>query len=293
MAIDPMMDTEHHAAVGRAVFTLWWKILPLSLLGVFTAEFAVMLLLDHMHLPRGRATNLVDAALLTALLLPGLYLVVLRPVGRMAARLAVASADARFRTVVESTGDALIVGDRGGRIRYANPAALALFGYTAEELEGAEVTVLVPEDLRERHRDGLRRFLETGETRLLGRGAVELEARTREGQRIPVELVLSAPGGEERGLLVGVIRDLRQRKRLGLYEALLPVCCMCGLIRDDTGTEHGKGTWGSLEGYVEQHASAQFSHTFCDECLQIYRQSQGGVLTNDRAGAAGGRPKSG
>ena len=53
---------------------------------------------------------------------------------------------------------------------------------------------------------------------------------------------------------------------------------MCGRIRDDNGTEHGKGHWGTLEEYVERHASARFSHAFCDECLRIHLQRQGAVV---------------
>lgn len=280
MSLSPTVEPGARHPVNRAARALGGRILPLSLTGVFLAELFVMVVLDRLNLPRGWATSLLDAVLLAVLILPGLYFVVLRPVAGLTARLATASADARFRAVVEATGDAILVGDLRGRIRYVNPAALAMLGYAREELEGANVALLAPEDLRERHREGMRRYLETGQDRLVGHGAIELEALARNGDRIPVELTLSAPNAHHDGLLVAVLRDLRQRRRLGLYEALLPACCVCGAIRDDDGAGQGEGDWKSLEDYVERHASARFSHTFCPHCLEKYRRDQGLVPTS-------------
>jgi hypothetical protein len=104
---------------------------------------------------------------------------------------------------------------------------------------------------------------------------MELKARTKNGASIPVEIMLSAPTLRKEGLLVAVVRDLRQSRRLGLYEALLPVCCGCGRIRDDSGTEQGKGAWGSLEDYVERHAATRFSHGYCAGCAAEFRRTQG------------------
>lgn len=265
-------DARH--PVHRAALALWRRVLPACLLGVFLAELLVMLVLDRLHVRWGWASSLLDAALLTALILPLLYFVVLCPVGELAARLAT-SANAMFRAVVEAAGDAIVVGDLEGRIRYVNPAALAMLGYSREELEGADIALLVPEELRERHREGMRRYLEAGEGRGVGRGTVELEALARNGARIPVEVTFCALNAHQNGLPVAVLRDLRQRRRLGLYEALLPACCICGAIRDDDGAGHGAGDWKSLEDYVERHAAARFSHTFCPHCLEKYRREQG------------------
>lgn len=82
----------------------------------------------------------------------------------------------------------------------------------------------------------------------------------------------SAP---EDGLLVAVLRDLRQTKRIGLYESILPVCCVCGLIRDDSETGLSQDPWGILEDYVQRRASARFSHTYCPRCLAESREKLG------------------
>jgi len=74
--------------------------------------------------------------------------------------------------------------------------------------------------------------------------------------------------------------DITDRKRLNLYESILPVCSACGKVRDDTGKEHGQGDWSSrdwssLEQYVQEHSDTSLSHTFCPVCLEEYRRSQG------------------
>lgn len=257
------------------VLSQWRRIVPATLIGLFLAELFVMLLFDFLNVQGGVEVALLDAALLTVLILPGLYFVVLRPVADLAGRAAAASANARFRAVVEAASDVIIVGDHHGRIRSVNPAASKLLGYSARELEGAEIAILVPVERREQHSKALQRYVETGQGRIVGGGPVEMEARCKSGERIPVEITLSAPTLHAEELIVGVIRDLRQRKRLGLYEVLLPVCSVCGVIRDDTGTEHGRGKWLSLEDYVEEHAAARFSHTFCPQCFEEWKSNQG------------------
>ncbi len=147
---------------------LWHRVFFLSLGGMFLAELFVMWLLDRLGVRWGFSGALVDALLLTMLVLPILYFTALRPVSRLAASLATAEADARFRIVVETTSDGIFITDRTGRIQYANPAALNMLGYSAGELDGADATMLVPGDLSQRYREGMRRVVETGEGRAVG-----------------------------------------------------------------------------------------------------------------------------
>jgi PAS domain S-box-containing protein len=121
-------------------------------------------------------------------------------------------ADASFTAVAESVNDAIIAADERGTIRYANAAAAKLFGREREELLGAPLTSLMPESLRERHLRGFARYLETGESELVGRATLELQALTANGIEIPVELSLGswAEAGERR--VTGVIRDISERK---------------------------------------------------------------------------------
>ena len=55
-------------------------------------------------------------------------------------------------------------------------------------------------------------------------------------------------------------------KKIKLYEDILPICSVCKKIRDDTGKEHGKGEWMSVETYIKSKTGVLFSHGYCNEC---------------------------
>ncbi|HKY70602.1 MAG TPA: PAS domain S-box protein, partial [Nitrospira sp.] len=83
---------------------------------------------------------------------------------------AVRESEARTRAIFESALDALITMDADGRIQDFNPAAEQMFGYSHTEAIGRTVAeLIIPPRLRERHREGLRRYLDTGEAAMLGR----------------------------------------------------------------------------------------------------------------------------
>ena len=49
---------------------------------------------------------------------------------------------------------------------------------------------------------------------------------------------------------------------------ILPMCCVCGLIRDDTGVEQGKGEWVKVDKFVHQKTEAKVSHSYCPKCYE-------------------------
>ncbi len=51
-------------------------------------------------------------------------------------------------------------------------------------------------------------------------------------------------------------------------KGLLPICCFCGVIRDDTGVEHGKGTWMKMDQYIVEKTSAKVTHGCCPKCYR-------------------------
>ncbi len=100
-----------------------------------------------------------------------------------------------------------------GLVRDWNPAAELAFGYTRAEAIGNPVAeLIVPGPLRSAHRDGLSRYVETGEAKALG-GRLELSAMRRDGSEFPVELTLKALPGFDPPLFVGFVRDLGQGHR--------------------------------------------------------------------------------
>lgn len=120
---------------------------------------------------------------------------------------------AGYRRVFEASPDGIVIVDRGGRIREANPRAVEMFGYPRDELLGREVELLVPDASRSVHRRERSRYVEDPEPRPMGAGR-ELEGRHRDGTVFPVEISLSPVRTEAGEMIIATVRDLRRRERL-------------------------------------------------------------------------------
>jgi PAS domain S-box-containing protein len=120
--------------------------------------------------------------------------------------------EARTRAIFESALDALITMDAEGRIQDFNPAAERMFGYRQEEVLGRTVAdVLIPERLRHAHEQGFRRFLETGQSTVIGR-RIEMPALHADNTEIPVELSISVMRQAGRPVLfTAYVRDITDR----------------------------------------------------------------------------------
>lgn len=109
--------------------------------------------------------------------------------------------------------DAVVGMDHRGRVIEFNHAAEQVFGYTRSEALGQDLArLLIPPELRREHRDGLRRYLETGATQVLDR-RVELTAQKQDGSRLPVELTVTRIPHSDPPLFTGFIRDVSERQR--------------------------------------------------------------------------------
>ena len=98
--------------------------------------------------------------------------------------------------IFDAVIDAIVTADADGRIVSANRAAEEMFGHRREDMAGELVAdVLVPPEFQERHRAGLRRYVETGETTILGR-RVRVEAMRVDGSVFPVELTVTRADAE-------------------------------------------------------------------------------------------------
>lgn len=123
------------------------------------------------------------------------------------------ASEERYRALADTASDSIIVIDENSRVVFANRATERIFGYEAEELNGVSLTVLMPEELRGRHLEGVACAVAHPEREMTARIA-EFIAVGRSGERIPVEI--SFGRFEERGKprFVGVVRDVRQRHLL-------------------------------------------------------------------------------
>lgn len=121
-------------------------------------------------------------------------------------------AEQKFRSVTESAIDAIISADHTGVIVSWNKAATNTLGYTEQEAIGQRLELIIPERFHEAHRNGMARFTETGEARVIGK-TVELAARTKSGEEVPIELSLSTWTVRDERYYTGIIRDIGERKR--------------------------------------------------------------------------------
>ena len=119
----------------------------------------------------------------------------------------------RWRSVVESAVDGIVVIDSNGRIEAFNPAAERLFGYQASEVLGRNVNLLMPSPYHEEHDGYLARYLATGDARIIGIGR-EVMGRRRDGTTFPLQLSVGEMsfGGERK--FTGILHDLTARVRM-------------------------------------------------------------------------------
>ena len=117
----------------------------------------------------------------------------------------------QFRNVVDTATDAVVIIDETGHILHANPAMTRTFGYSASELISQPLTILMPDYLRELHREGFQRYLQTGQRHLNWQG-VELTALRKSGEEFPVEISFGEVINHSQRLFTGFIRDISERK---------------------------------------------------------------------------------
>jgi PAS domain S-box-containing protein len=120
---------------------------------------------------------------------------------------------ARHREVLEAALDGVITMGRDARLAYVNSAAERIFGFQAAEVIGRELAeVIVPPSLRALHREGLRRYLATGESSILDR-RIETTALRADGSEFPAELTVTRTGAPGSPTFTGYVRDVTERKR--------------------------------------------------------------------------------
>lgn len=122
-------------------------------------------------------------------------------------------AEALRRTFIESAVDCFIAMDDRGQIVEFNPAAERTFGVSRERAIGADVAnIVMPERFRAAHRAGLKRIVETGESKLIGK-TIEVPALRADGTEFPAELTLTASRFAGKPYFSAYLRDVTERKK--------------------------------------------------------------------------------
>jgi PAS domain S-box-containing protein len=120
---------------------------------------------------------------------------------------------ARLRGIVDNAVDGIITIDEQGSVETMNPAAERIFGYSADEVIGRNVSMLMPEPYHSQHDGYLERYRRTGERRIIGIGR-EVRGRRKDGTEFPMDLAVSTTQMGKRRIFTGLVRDITDRKRL-------------------------------------------------------------------------------
>jgi PAS domain S-box-containing protein len=132
---------------------------------------------------------------------------------RRKAEAALRLSEERHQLNFETALDGIIMIDRAGRITAWNNQAEQMFGWQRDDALGRELGELViPERFREAHRHGLRRYIASGQARVLNK-RIEMAALHREGREFPVELAITPIGFGEDLVFTAFIRDITERTR--------------------------------------------------------------------------------
>jgi len=158
-------------------------------------------------------TAIVGAFLVLALLVAVSVLVRQFRVADRRAREANRSSS-RFISTVNASLDAIILADAKGTIIDFSPAAESIFGYTRNRALGSSMAeLIIPPNLRDAHHAGMKRFLKTGEKKIIDAGRVEVTAMRSNGASFPVELSIGMTMEPEGPIFIAYVRDISQRKR--------------------------------------------------------------------------------
>jgi two-component system sensor kinase FixL len=120
--------------------------------------------------------------------------------------------EAAQAAVMDALIEAIVIIDERGMMERCNRAAVAMFGYSQEELAGRGLSILMPEPDSANHQNYVERYMRTREAKIIGIGR-ELKARRKDGTIFPIHLAIGEIGVRGTVRFIGMMRDLTEDKR--------------------------------------------------------------------------------
>ena len=145
--------------------------------------------------------------------LQAIYAAAINATERKKVQIQLFESEARTRAILAAAVDAIIIIDASGTIESLNTATEKLFGYTAQEMVGQNVKMLMPAPYQAEHDGYLRNYTSTGVKKIIGIGR-EVVGRRKNGKTFPMELAVSEVQTGGRRLFTGIVRDISERNRI-------------------------------------------------------------------------------
>ena len=117
----------------------------------------------------------------------------------------------RVRMLLDNVDEGIVSISSNGRIELFNPGAERMFNYRSADILGENISMLMPEPYRSEHNQYLERYLQTGESHVIG-AAREVSAQRRNGETFPMELRVSEFSLDGQRMFIGIMRDITERK---------------------------------------------------------------------------------
>ena len=154
--------------------------------------------------------------------------------GRNQVQDALYESEGLLKAIVETAIDGIITIDETGHVTSFNPAAARLFGYTAQEVRGTNINLLMPSPYHEEHDGNLRNYLETGIRKIIGIRREVIGLR-KDGSQFPMDLAISETLLSDRRIFTGIVRDISERKGAELSAVML-----AGIVESSSDAVIGK-----------------------------------------------------
>lgn len=119
----------------------------------------------------------------------------------------------QFLAIANNAVDAIISINSQRKVIFWNKAAEKLFGYKKQEIMGQEVTIIMPQRYKSRHKRGVSRYIATSKSKYLGK-PLEFEGLRRDGSEFPLELAVSGWKSDDKWFFTAIIRDITKRKQI-------------------------------------------------------------------------------